>query len=83
MVKRGWHRKLSLEDKVRLLHELEGLGGKRSRKLAELGIPASTYYAWRRRYAEEGVDSLGSNRRTPDYVWNRLRDEERKWCVTG
>jgi len=78
VVKSGWHRKLSLEDKVKLLHELEGLGGKRSRKLAELGIPASTYYAWRRRYEQEGADGLGSNRRTPDYIWNRLRDEERR-----
>jgi phage gp16-like protein len=46
VVKKGWHRKLSLEDKVKLLHELEGLGGKRSRKLVELGIPSSTYDAW-------------------------------------
>jgi transposase len=78
VVKRGWHRRLNLEDKVKLLHELEGLGGKRSRKLAELGIPASTYYAWRRRYEREGADDLGSNRTPPRYIWNRLRDEERK-----
>jgi len=80
-VKQGWHRKLILGDKVKLLRELDGLGGKRSKKLAELGIPASTYYSWRRRYEEEGTDGLSSSREPPRYIWNRLRDEEHRRIV--
>lgn len=75
-MKQGWHRKLGLEDKAKLLEELESLNGKCSKRLGELGIPASTYYSWRRRYAKEGTDGLGSSRKPPRYIWNRLRDEE-------
>jgi putative transposase len=77
-VRQGWHRRLSVEDKVKLLKELHDLGGKRSKRLLELGIPASTYYTWLRRYGEEGVDGLSSGRRTPDYIWNRLGEDERE-----
>ena len=77
-MKQGWHRRLSLEDKVKLLQELEGFGGKRKAKLLELGIPASTYYSWRRLYAKEGADGLGSGRKTPDSIWNRLTEEKGK-----
>lgn len=62
---------------MKLLQEFHSLRGKRSKRLLELGIPASTYYTWQRRYGEEGVDGLGSGRRTPESVWNRLRDDER------
>lgn len=76
-MKQGWHRKLGLEDKAKLLQELDGLVGKRKTKLMELGIPCSTYYSWQRRYGEEGADGLGSVRSTPNYIWNRLGEDER------
>lgn len=47
-------------------------------KLQELGIPAATYYGWRRRYQAEGGDGLVSKKRTPEHIWNRLRASERQ-----
>jgi len=44
--------------------------------LAELGVPRSTYYAWRKRKEELGVAGLTDKRPAPRHVWNKLRDSE-------
>jgi len=44
--------------------------------LAELGLSASTYYRWQRRYREQGEVGLVDRRPQPTTIWNRLRPEE-------
>ncbi len=44
--------------------------------LAELGLSASTYYRWQRRYREQGEVGLVDRRPQPGTIWNRLRPEE-------
>jgi RNA-directed DNA polymerase len=44
--------------------------------LAELGLAASTYYRWQRRYRLQGEAGLVDRRPQPATIWNRLRPEE-------
>jgi putative transposase len=44
--------------------------------LAELGLSASTFYRWQRRYRREGEVGLVDRRSQPATIWNRLRPEE-------
>jgi putative transposase len=44
--------------------------------LLELGLSASTYYRWQRRYRESGEAGLVDRRPQPGTIWNRLRPEE-------
>jgi putative transposase len=49
--------------------------------LRELEIAPSTYYRWRRRYAERGIVGLEDLPSVARRVWNRLGDEERDGIV--
>jgi len=49
--------------------------------LRELKLAPSTYYRWKRRYAERGVVGLGDHPSAARRVWNRLGDEERGYIV--
>jgi RNA-directed DNA polymerase len=51
--------------------------------LAELGLAASTYYRWQRRYRDEGEVGLVDRRPQPATIWNRLRPEEEKAILTA
>ena len=42
------------------------------RTLRELGINRSTFYAWYRRYAEDGYDGLADRKPLPKKSWNRI-----------
>jgi transposase InsO family protein len=44
--------------------------------LATLGVPRSTYYAWRRRQDEGGPAALRDRKPAARRVWNRLRPDE-------
>ncbi len=44
--------------------------------LLELGLSASTYYRWQRRYREQGEAGLVDRRPQPGTVWNRMKPEE-------
>ena len=44
--------------------------------LLELGLSASTYYRWQRRYRGQGEAGLVDRRPQPATIWNRLRPEE-------
>ncbi len=44
--------------------------------LAGLGLAASTYFRWQRRYREQGEAGLVDRRPQPGTIWNRLRPEE-------
>jgi len=43
-----------------------------SKTLRELGINRSTFYAWYRRYAEDGYDGLADRKPRPRKFWNRI-----------
>jgi len=49
--------------------------------LQELKLSSATYYRWRRRYAEKGLEGLRDLLPKARRVWNRLRDEERGFIV--
>jgi putative transposase len=50
--------------------------------LGELGLSASTFYRWQRRYRREGEAGLVDRRPQPETVWNRLRPEEEQTILT-
>ena len=49
--------------------------------LKELKVSSATYYRWRRRYVERGMEGLQDLLPRARRVWNRLRDEERGFIV--
>jgi putative transposase len=49
--------------------------------LKELQVAPSTYYPWRRRYAEQGLAGLADLPPVPRKVWNKLREEEHQDVV--
>ena len=40
--------------------------------MRELEINRSTFYAWYRRYAEDGYDGLADRKPSPKKFWNRI-----------
>lgn len=68
--------KLSPEEKVTLVEELTR-EPKLLKRLRELGIPSSTYYGWKQRLAERGVEAFIVESSTPKRVWNQLSQAER------
>lgn len=68
--------KFSREEKVKLIEELASEPNKVQR-LRELGIPASTYYAWKARVAKRGAAAFVAESSAPKRVWNRLSQAER------
>ena len=68
--------KFSAVEKAKLVEELASEPNKVQR-LRELGIPTSTYYAWKRRVAERGAAAFIAEGSAPKRVWNRLSQSER------
>jgi len=68
--------KFSRAEKAKLVEELASEPNKVQR-LRELGIPTSTYYAWKRRVAARGAAAFIAESSAPKRVWNRLSDAER------
>ncbi|MGB8475445.1 MAG: helix-turn-helix domain-containing protein [Candidatus Acidiferrum sp.] len=46
--------------------------------MGEMGLAASTYYRWQRRYRYEGEAGLVDRRPQPGTVWNRIKPGEEK-----
>jgi putative transposase len=63
-------------EKLLLMRELDGVKKSRRVRLNVLGIPKSTYYDWRRKYARDGINGLAMNTKGKR-TWNRLSVEER------
>jgi putative transposase len=63
-------------EKLLLLRELDAMKKSRSARLNALGIPRSTYYAWRHRYAQDGINGLAVDLKGKR-SWNQLTIEER------
>jgi len=71
----------SQAEKMEIIRIVEAseLGVKRT--LEELGINRSTFYAWYRRYLEEGYDGLSSRSHAPCRFWNAIPPWERQKVV--
>lgn len=64
------------EERESLIQVMEADPRGRLERLKKLGIPASTYYHWRRLYQKGGVSALEQSVRVPRPGWNRLVAEE-------
>ena len=69
------------EIKCRILQMVERSPLSVRQTLRELGVSVATYYRWRRRYRENGMEGLRDLPPVARRVWNRLRDEERDQVV--
>ncbi|MGB7055344.1 MAG: helix-turn-helix domain-containing protein, partial [bacterium] len=58
------------------MRKLDALRKSRRARLNALGIPKSTYYDWRRKYARDGNNGLAMNTKGKR-TWNRLSVAER------
>jgi putative transposase len=64
---------VSPAEKATIMAQVECQPGRKRQALAELGIPRSSYYRWRRRQRHQGLDAHSGDRRRP---WNRLIPDE-------
>ena len=67
--------KFSALEKAKLVEELASEPNKVQR-LRELGIPTSTYYAWKLRVVKRGAEAFIAESSAPKRVWNRLSQAE-------
>ena len=67
---------LTPTEKANLVEEL-AREPKRLKRLKQLGIATSTYYAWKRRYDTRGREAFIERPSRPKRVWNRLSQGER------
>ena len=63
---------MNRQGKEDLIQEMEGQRGRRSSMLAELKIPRSTYYKWRKAYKGYGLGGLIKMKPSARRIWNRL-----------
>lgn len=64
------------EDKAEILELVRKSPLSISQTLKQLGIPRSTYYAWRQRQEAAGMAGLRDCKPAAQRIWNRLREEE-------
>lgn len=58
-----------------LIEGVESHGHGRRKRLGDVQVPASTYYAWRKRYEDEGTRGL-EHRGRGRQAWNAITDRE-------
>ncbi len=75
--------RLTVAEKAEVIRLVEGSDLSVRRTLAELGVHRSTFYAWYRRYAADGVAGLGAPKPAAQRYWNRIPPAVRKRIVTG
>lgn len=64
--------RLTAAEKAEVIGLVEGSDLSVRRTLAELGVHRSTFYAWYRRYAEDGVAGLVAKQPATQRYWNRI-----------
>ena len=72
---------MTAEQKQMIVEEVERQVVPRYLALKHMGIPASTYYRWRKRYWRCGLEGLKDRPSVPQRVWNRVTDEERDTVI--
>jgi len=75
--------RLTAAEKVEVIRLVEGSDLSVRRTLAELGVHRSTFYAWYRRYAEEGAPGLVPQKPAARRVWNRIPPAVREDVVAA
>jgi putative transposase len=68
-------------EKMEVIRLVEGSDLSVRRTLEELGMSRSTFYAWYRRYAEQGYDGLVPRRPATRRHWNRIPPSVREKVV--
>ena len=66
---------MSVVQKEAVLAQVEPTPGAKRSALAALGIPRSTYYFWRRRQRDQGLEERPGSGGRP---WNRLMPQEER-----
>lgn len=69
---------MSAHEKLAILRLVEGSELSVKETLAKLGLPARTYYRWRRSFKQRGWDGLADRSPYKGKVWNQLLPEERE-----
>ena len=64
--------RLTAAEKAEVIGLVEGSDLSVRRTLVELGVQRSTFYAWYRRYAEDGVAGLVAKKPAAQRYWNRI-----------
>jgi transposase-like protein len=72
---------VSASEKLELIRMVEGSSLSVRRTLAEIGLPRSTFYAWYKRYVEDGPAGLEDRKPRPGAVWNRIPDRMRSKLI--
>ena len=75
--------RLTTAEKAEVIRLVEGSALSVRRTLTELGVHRSTFYAWYRRYAEDGVAGLGAKKPAAQRSWNRIPPAVRERVVTA
>jgi putative transposase len=73
--------RLRAAEKAEVIRLVEGSDLSVRRTLAELGVHRSTFYAWYRRYAEDGVAGLVAKQPAAQRYWNRIPPAVRQGVV--
>ena len=71
----------SQAEKMEIIRLVEESGSTVKQTLEEVGVARSTFYAWYKRYQEEGYDGLANRSSQPRQFWNRIPDEVREHVV--
>jgi transposase InsO family protein len=73
--------RLTASEKREVIPLVEGSDLSVRRTLRELGIHRSTFYAWYRRYAEQGYEGLIAKKPARRRYWNRIPERVREQVV--
>jgi transposase InsO family protein len=73
--------RLTAAEKAEVIRLVDGSDLSVRRTLAELGVQRSTFYAWYRRYAEDGVAGLVAKKPAAQRYWNRIPPTVRQGVV--
>ena len=79
----GRYVRLTAAEKAEVIRLVEGSDLSVRRTLAELGVHRSTFYAWYRRYAEDGAAGLVAMPPAAQRYWNRIPPAVRERVVTA
>jgi transposase InsO family protein len=73
--------KYSQTEKMEIIRMVERSSLSARRTLAQIGVSRSSFYAWYRRYWENGYDGLAPRHKRAHQIWNRVPDWERDRVV--
>ena len=68
-------------EKMEIIRLVEGSALSVTRTVEELGIHRSTFYAWYRRFLEDGYDGLADRTPTPNQFWNKIPEPVKEQVV--